>query len=336
MISFEWPLMSLLLLVPFLVWALARLRTNDNEELPIRYPYLSIIEGSYGTSGKTKHSLFSLFQFFLYLIWALIVVSLMRPQYIDQLTQTKSQGYDIILAVDLSGSMRALDFSNENQRLNRLDVAKIVVGKFVQDRANDRVGLVLFGDFAYQYAPLTFDTIAVSKMLNDTFIGMAGDGTSIGDAIGLSVRALRDKPERSRVIILLTDGEDTASSVPPLQAAKLAKNYNIKIYTVGIGSKGHVPFPDRFGNISMVQTSIDEQLLNDIAELTQGLYYRATNLDALKDVYNEIDKLEPSESISKRYLKKTPLYIYPLLVAAILFLLLSVVPFIKPLMMREV
>ena len=270
MISFAWPWMSLLLLVPLFVWGFKRVKAEESQELTIRYPYLSIIESAYGKQSKDKQYRFSFFQFFLYLIWALIVIALMRPQYIDQLTQTKSQGYDIILAVDLSGSMKALDFSNEDQRLNRLDVAKIVVSKFVQDRANDRVGLVLFGDFAYQYAPLTFDTIAVSEMLNDTFIGMAGDGTAIGDALGLSVRALRDKPERSRVIILLTDGEDTASSVPPLQAAKLARNYNIKIYTIGIGSKGSVPYPNRFGNISMVKTSIDEQLLNEVAELTKG------------------------------------------------------------------
>src|SRR5205823_10817598 len=132
-------------------------------------------------------------------------------------------------------SMQAVDFSTSSRRMSRLDATKEVVGQFVLGRKGDRVGLVTFGEYAYLHVPLTLDTLSVSKMLNDTVSGMAGNATAIGDAIGLSVRTLRERPEGSRVLVLLTDGEDNSSSIPPLEAAKLAKGYGIRIYTIGVG-----------------------------------------------------------------------------------------------------
>lgn len=229
-----------------------------------------------------------------------------------------------MLAVDISGSMQAVDFSTPLKVISRLDVTKDVVGKFVKGRQGDRVGLITFGESAYLHVPLTLDTIAVSKMLNDTVSGMAGNATAIGDAIGLSVRTLRERPEGSRVLVLLTDGEDNSSSIPPLEAAKLAKQYGIRIYTIGIGKNGAVPFPTQHGGYGMAEVRMDEDLLRQIAEVTDGQFFRATDQKALESIYSKIDELEKSESNQTIYLIREPLYYYPLWLAMALLLLLSV------------
>ena len=327
MFSFQWPWMGLLLLLPFVVRLFAPAIKNSAVLPSLRFPHLAILESAFESfrphdSGKTGR----LFLILLSLLWIFLVGALMRPQYVDKLTQVESKGYDIMLAVDLSGSMRALDFSTRTQTVNRLDVAKQVVSDFVKDRTNDRIGLVLFGDFAYQYAPLTLDTVSVAQMLNETVISMAGDGTAIGDAIGLAVKGLRDRPETSRIIILLTDGEDTASSIPPIQAAKLAKDYGIKIYTIGIGTKGRVPFPGPMGRIVWGQTNLDEDLLRTISESTGGSYFHAADVNALREIYDRIDTLEKSKVESRQYMVRTPLYRYPLGGALALLLLISLIP----------
>lgn len=330
MFSFAWPWMGLLLALPLLVrWLLPA--STRHQALPVlRFPHLERLKAAYagfkahGASGRLFLFMFSLF-------WLLTVLALMRPQIVDQMTEVENEGYDIMLAVDLSGSMRALDFSRGDKRVNRLDVAKVVVGDFVRARQADRVGLILFGDFAYQYAPLTYDTQAVSKMLNDTVISMAGDGTAIGDAVGLAVKSMRERPESSRLVILLTDGEDNASSISPMQAAQLARDYGIRIYTIGIGSKGQVPFPDQFGRVVMVEMSLDEELLRAMAELTGGAYFAATDSDALERVYEQINRLEKSKAETRQYLIRTPLYRYPLGAALALLLLIALWPLMRQL-----
>ena len=207
-----------------------------------------------------------------------------------------------MLAVDISASMQAIDFSTKTKRVSRLDATKEVVNKFVLGRQGDRVGLVTFGESAYLHVPLTLDTLSVSKMLNDTVSGMAGNATAIGDAIGLSVRTLRDRPEGSRVLILLTDGEDNASSIPPLEAAKIAKQYGIRIYTIGVGKNGSVPFPNGFGGYQMATVPIDEKLLKEIAMMTGGQYHLATDKQTLASIYNKINELEKTESNQNVYL----------------------------------
>lgn len=326
MFTFEWPWLGLLVLLPLVVRLLLP-AVKRKVYLPVlRFPHLEELKNSFAAFLPKDAGASRLFVILLSLLWICLVLALMRPQIVNQLTEVENEGYDIMLAVDLSGSMRALDFSKNNERVNRLDVAKEVVGNFVEDRKDDRIGLVLFGDHAYQYAPLTQDTPAVSKMLDDTVISMAGDGTAIGDAIGLAVKGLRDRPEKSRIIILLTDGEDTASSIPPLQAAKLAREYGIKIYTIGIGSNGPVPYPDQYGRIVMVVTRLDEKLLREIADTTGGGYFRATDSNALEKVYEQINKLEKSKGEKRQYLIRTPLYRYPLGSALGLLALIALVP----------
>lgn len=325
-LHFEWPFMAALLALPVIVYFIFP-TVKRNANLPIlRFPHLDILRATFGGTAPSQKQSSKLFTILLALFWLCLTLALMRPQIVDQMTEVKNKGYDIMLAVDLSGSMRALDFSTTQQRINRLDVAKIVVGDFVKERKNDRIGLILFGDYAYQYAPLTFDTDSVAKMLDDTVISMAGDGTAIGDAIGLAVKSLRNRPEKSRIVILLTDGEDTASSIPPAQAAKLAKDYGIKIYTIGIGSTGRVPYPDQYGRIVMANMRFDDTLLKEIATTTGGSYFKATDPQALKKTYEKINALEKSKAETRQYLIRTPLYRYPLGTGVLCLMLIGLLP----------
>lgn len=247
----------------------------------------------------------------------------MQPERVDQFRQVKNAGHDVLLAVDISASMQALDFSTLGKNVNRLDVTKEVVGNFIKGRHGDRLGLILFGQHAYFHVPLTLDTAAVSRMLNDAVPGLAGNATAIGDAIGLGVRTLRDRPEGSRVMILLTDGADNSSSIPPLEAAKLAKQYGIRIYTIGIGQKGPVPYPTQFGGYGMVEVPMDEALLKSIANETGGQYFAASSQKMLASIYAKIDALEKSEANETEFLLRDPLYAYPLSLSLLIVLALT-------------
>jgi Ca-activated chloride channel family protein len=241
----------------------------------------------------------------------------MQPETLNQYTRVRNKGYDLMLAVDLSPSMQSLDLSRSGRVFNlsgqatRLDVVKDVVGKFIAGRQGDRVGLVLFGAKAYQHVPLTFDLESVVKMLDNTVVGEAGDSTAIGDAIGMAVSNLRDRPEHSRVIILLTDGGDNSSTLPPMQAAKLAAQYGIRIYTIGVGNN---------------PGEVDEELLKGIAGATEGKYFRATDKAALENIYNEINMLEKTEAETRSYMIHNPLYQVPLGIAMALLLLFAMMP----------
>ena len=328
-LHFEWPFMAALLVLPFLICFFTPAVKRRVNMPVLRFPHLDILRTTFGGYEPVQRQSNKFFTILLYMFWVFLTLALMRPQIVDQMTEVENQGYDIMLAVDLSGSMKALDFSTEDEMINRLDVAKVVVSDFVKERKNDRIGLVLFGDYAYQYAPLSFDTNSIAKMLGDTVISMAGDGTAIGDAIGLAVKSLRDRPEKSRIIILLTDGADTASSIPPEQAAKLAKDYGIKIYTIGIGSSGRVPYPDQYGRIVMAQMNLDDTLLKKIATITGGSYFKASDTQALKKVYEKINKLEKSKSETRQYLIRTALYRYPLGAGIICLILIILAPLLR-------
>lgn len=322
MFRFYWPWFALLIPLPFIFKFLFPSKEKDKSAPLIRFPNIHRLQTSFptflGTQTQSKlfFILFSLF-------WLALVITLMQPEKVDQFNVVKSKGYDLMLAVDISGSMQALDFSTQTKKVSRLDVAKEVVGKFVLGRQGDRVGLITFGENAYLHVPLTLDTFSVSRMLNDTVSGMAGNATAIGDAIGLGVRTLREQPEGSRVLIFLTDGEDNVSKIPPLEAAKLAKQYGIKIYTIGIGKNGSVPFPNNFGGYSMVEVSLDEKLLKEIADLTGGHYFLATDQKTFESIYSKINELEKTESNQTVYLIREPYYHYFLMLAMIFFLMIT-------------
>jgi Ca-activated chloride channel family protein len=332
MFAFEWPLLIVLLVVPlfirFLMPAKKALSSRGSPE--IAFPHLSSLRTAFAgvTSAKIEARKTSL-PWLLYAVWSLSVVALMRPQIIDQIASVKSEGRDLMLAVDLSGSMQSLDFSVNGERSSRLDVAKKVVKDFVMKRVGDRVGLIVFGEHAYLQSPLTLDRRAVTQMLDNNLPGMAGDSTAIGDAIGLAVKNLRSRPAQSKALILLTDGDDNASTLPPIQAAQLANQYGIRIYTVVIGKEGLVPFPDERGGLVMVESHVDTTLTREIARLTGGDFYRATDPTALAQIYNRIDSLQKSETDLPMTVIRKPLFQYPLGAALLLFALFWVVTYTK-------
>ncbi len=328
MFIFYWPWLGLLLFLPLLIQRLlpAGKKADADTTPELLFPALEKLEAAFPAFKASPKQSRTGFLVLLSCIWVLLVLAVMRPQMADQYTHIQNEGYDLMLAVDISGSMRALDFSTEKNVISRLDVTKDVVSKFVRERLGDRVGLILFGEQAYLHVPLTLDTVSVSLMLNNAVSGMAGDATSIGDAIGLAVRNLRERPEGSRVIILLTDGEDTASAVPPLEAAKLAKQYGIRIYTIGVGQDGPAPYPDDLRGVIMAELPMDEELLKDIARETDGEYFLATDTDSLESIYDTINTLEKTESDVREYLIRQPLYRYPLGMACALFLILCLAP----------
>jgi len=204
-------------------------------------------------------------------------------------------------------------------------VIKGVIGKFIDARAGDRIGLVVFGSQAFVLSPMTLDLEAVHKLVEAIVARMAGDGTAIGDAIGLGVKKLRERPEGSRILILVTDGENTEGSLPPLLAAKLAAHEGIRIYTIGVGSKGLVPFMEN-GRMTQVKMEIDEDLLRKVAAATGGAYFRATDTGALEQIYRQIDTLEKTEAESRSVMIPHSLYRWPLGVALLALLLLGLFP----------
>ena len=330
MFSFAWPWMVVLLGLPILVRAVApRAKMEKMPAVPeLSFPYIERLKASFSRQRQREKS-GRVYIYVLCLLWLSLTGALMRPQLVDQFTQLRDSGYDLMLAVDLSGSMRALDYTKNGEQVSRLDIVKSVVSDFIGRRQGDRVGLILFGSRAYLHVPLTLDTSSVRKMLNNTMVGEAGDTTAIGDAIGLAVRNLRDRPEKSRVIILLTDGGDNASTIPPLEAAKLAQQYGIRIYTIGVGRQGLVPIPDENGMVSMVEFDVDEGLLRNIAEMTGGNYFRADDTEKLQKIYSQINKLEKSQAETRSYVIRKPLYRYPLAGSLAFLLLLSLLPVLR-------
>lgn len=325
MFHFHAPWLALLFPLPLLLrWLLPALsKVKRDEAAEIRFPAIDRLKGVFPASHENKkRSIFS-FLSLLFLSWILLIAALMQPEKVDQFRQVKNKGYDLMLAVDISTSMQALDFSTPDKMISRLDVTKEAVGNFIKGRQGDRLGLILFGQNAYLHVPLTLDTTSVNRMLNDAVPGMAGNVTAIGDAIGMGVRTLRERPSGSRVLILLTDGEDNASSIPPLEAAKLAKQYGVRIYTIGIGKKGLVPFPNQYGGYGMGEVSMDEDLLKAIAKETGGQYFLATNKKMLTSIYATIDELEKSEANETLFLIREPLYQYPLSLSLLVLLALT-------------
>lgn len=260
----------------------------------------------------------------------LIVVALARPRQPLEEAMVETEGIDIVMAIDASGSMLAEDFKIGNQRENRLDVVKKVAEEFIEERKTDRIGIVAFAARAYTVCPLTLDHQWLIKNLERIKIGSIEDGTAIGSAISSSLNRLKDTEAKSKIIILLTDGVNNAGKISPLTAAQVAKALGIKIYTIGVGSKGLVPYPvqdlwDRtvYQN---VQIDIDEAILKKIADETDGKYYRATDTESLREIYKEIDSLEKitiEETGFYEYKELFPNFLIPGLLIIIMVIILS-------------
>jgi Ca-activated chloride channel family protein len=238
------------------------------------------------------------------LILAALIFIIARPQLGKSFTENKHKGLDILFAIDTSESMSALDLTLNAQTVDRLTALKSILKSFVLKRDKDRLGIIVFGEEAFTQSPLTLDHGAVLTMIDNLHIGMVGKATAIGSAIALSVKRLKDLEAKSKILILMTDGQNTAGDIDPLTAVELAKSYDIKVYTVGIGREGEVPIKVQTpqGPIMVKQkTMIDEELLIDLAESTGGQYYRAQTSADLKKIYENIDKLEKTEIKVKKY-----------------------------------
>ena len=262
------------------------------------------------------------------IVLTLFMVALSGPRFVLEETVHKSEGIDIVLAIDSSGSMAAEDFQINGRRLNRLAVVKDVVKEFVGQRPNDRMGLVAFGGRAYTVCPLTTDHNWLIENLERIELGLIEDGTAIGSAIASSVGRLKDSTAKSKVIILLTDGLNNAGKVSPLSAAKAAQALNIKIYTIGAGTKGYAPFPitDFFGRkvYQNVLIDIDEETMKEIAKMTAGQYFRATDTESLRRIYQEIDTLEKTKIEQVGYKEYKELFVWVLALALVILLLQGV------------
>lgn len=241
----------------------------------------------------------------------LCVLALARPQAGEKETEIITEGIDIMLCLDTSGSMQALDFQLEGERANRLAVVKKVVEDFIKKRKDDRIGMVVFGGEAFTQCPLTMDYGVLLSFLKRLEIGMAGDSTAIGSALATSVKRLKDVPGKSKVVILLTDGRNNAGKISPLTAAEIAETYNIKVYTIGVGVEGESPFlmETFFGPKYVYQkVDLDEKTLREIAETTDGEYFRAASTASLEQVYDRIDQMEKTEAKIKEYTEYEELF----------------------------
>jgi Ca-activated chloride channel family protein len=257
----------------------------------------------------------------------LFIIAFARPQEGSKRTEILSQGVDIILAIDTSGSMQALDFKKNDNQVTRLSVVKDVVAEFVKHREMDRMGMVVFGANAFTQCPLTLDQSILLSFIDKLKIGMAGDATAIGSAIGISSKRLKDLKSKSKIIILLTDGRNNSGAISPIQAAEIAKSLGIKIYTIGVGKRGKAPFlvDSIFGKRLIYQdVDIDEKVLNKISKMTEGKYFRATDLKSLKNIYKQIDLLEKSEVKILDHSKYKELFHY-FLIPGLFLLLIEII-----------
>jgi len=250
---------------------------------------------------------------------ALLILGLTRPQFGQGKSEVQASGVDIMLAVDVSGSMEALDFKLDGQPANRLDVVKSVVAKFVEARPNDRIGIVAFAGGPYLVSPLTLDHDWLKQNLERLQIGIIEDGTAIGSGLATSVNRLRDQPSKSKIVVLLTDGQNNAGKVLPATAAEAARAMGVKVYTIAAGAEGEAPMPvkDQFGRkqVVMAKVDVDEDTLKKIADETGGKFFRATDTDSLKDIYREIDRMEKTTHTVKKFEQYRELFAFAVIPA---------------------
>ena len=307
------PLLLLLLaLVPVL---LHLLRLRDREPA-VRFPTLGPLRIAAPVSAARRRGLLTLLRL---ATLGLLIFAIARPQAGTAESQIRREGVDVVLAVDVSGSMLAEDFKLDDERTNRLEAVKTVVHDFVAARPTDRIGLVLFAARAYTQCPLTLDHGWLLTNLDRAEIGMIEDGTAIGSGLASATNRLRASKAKSRFVILLTDGVNNAGRVTPQTAADAAKALGIRVYTIGAGTRGMAPYPaqDMFGNkvYRPVQVDIDEDTLTKIAETTGGRYFRATDTDSLREIYAEIDRSEKTVFEAPQFYDYRELYVWLLLPA---------------------
>ncbi len=307
MIEFAWPWFFYALPLPLLALILPRAVRQEAALRTPNYRALSTLSADARIASKKW-----LQRWAALLMWLAIVLAGSQPKWVGEPISLPSSGRDLLLAVDISGSMGTEDMMLSNTMVPRLTAVKQVVGEFVERRKGDRLGLILFGSQAYLQAPLTFDRNTINTLLMETPLGIAGGKTAIGDAIGLAVKRLSKRPAENRVLILLTDGVNNIGEVAPLQAAKLAAQEGITIYTIGFGADQMSVSGLLFNRTINPSAELDTQTLTEIAELTGGLYQRARSTDELAQIYAALDELEPIEVDQETYRPEKSLFFWPL------------------------
>ncbi len=300
----------LFLLIPAIAWYVLKNKTNRAGMK------ISALEDLISVPHTYKHYLQHIIFGFRVLAVALLIIALARPQSVDKWEDISTEGIDIVMSLDISSSMLARDFKPD-----RLEASKELATEFISGRSDDRMGLVVFSGESFTQCPLTTDHAVVINMMRDIQTGMIEDGTAIGMGLATAINRLKDSKAKSKVIILMTDGVNNMGEIAPVTAAEIAQSFNIRVYTIGVGSRGMAPYPVQtpYGRqYRNMKVEIDEEVLKDIAEITDGKYFRATDNNQLKQIYQEIDKLEKSKIDVKEFRKKSEEYLLFVIIAGVL------------------
>ena len=300
----------LFLLIPAIGWYVLKNKTNRASMK------ISALDGFYHVSHTYKHYLQHIIFGFRILAVVFLIIALARPQSVDKWEDISTEGIDIVISLDISSSMLARDFKPD-----RLEASKELATEFISGRSDDRLGLVVFSGESFTQCPLTTDHAVVINMMRDIQTGMIEDGTAIGMGLATAINRLKDSKAKSKVIILMTDGVNNMGEIAPVTAAEIAQSFNIRVYTIGVGSRGMAPYPvqTQYGRqYRSMKVEIDEEVLKDIAETTDGKYFRATDNNQLKQIYQEIDKLEKSIIDVKEFRKKSEEYLPFVIIAGVL------------------
>lgn len=326
MITFAWPWVFLLLPLPLLARWLLR-PANPETTAALQLPFYAELADD--AAMQRRHRVPHSKAMPAWSVWLLLLLAAAHPQWLGEPVSLPLAGRDLMLAVDVSGSMQQEDYALNGRPVNRLDMVKAVAGRFVERRTGDRLGLILFGSRAYLQTPLTHDRRTVNTMLQEAVIGLAGRETAIGDAIALAIKRLREQPQDNRVLIILTDGSNTAGNIAPLEAAGIARQVGVRIYAIGIGG-GTVGVRTPFGTLAQPGTDLDPVTLQSIAVTTGGRYFQATDTQQLERVYDELDRLEPSVRDKRTFRPMQSLFVWPAGLALLISAAAIAVAFVRP------
>ncbi|MEY6431765.1 VWA domain-containing protein [Thioalkalicoccus limnaeus] len=338
MFEFHWPWAAVLAPLPWLLRiASRRFRAVspatpppaplEEQRVTLRHPRLADLSRTYQARTPGRPLASRLYPVLLGLLWLALVLVLMRPQWLESHTEVSRPGYDLMLSVDASHSMNAIDFSIDERQVTRMAVVKGVMGRFIEQREGDRIGLIVFGTQAFLLSPLSLDRAAVRLILDGIEPSIAGPATALGDGIALGVRALRDRPEGSRVMIVIADGDNNAGQFSPGEAASLAQHEGVRVYVIGVGTVAEqIPIIEGGRLRYRDDLAMDETVLKRIVETTGGAYFRATDTAGLEAISREIDRLEKTQAEARTVLLPRPLYRWPLGVALLILLVLGLFP----------
>jgi len=315
MLDFDWGWILLLLPLPLLLRTL--LPAANRDDIAIAVPLLNRYQFNEKSLEKSSGRLAKLCS---WLFWICLLMAASRPYWLAEPISRTVTGRDLMLAVDISGSMSEVDMTIGSKTASRIEVLKLVVGNFIGRRDGDRLGLILFGTNAYTYVPLTFDLDTLKQLLADVSTGLAGRHTAIGDAIGLAVKSMREQNTEHKVLVLITDGSNTAGFENPILAAQIARQQGLTIYTIGVGTDAQ-SLSQTYGIQNIPPgVALNERVLSNIAEVTGGEYFRATNTSKLNNIYLQLDKLEPVEHEYQSHRPRNELFVLPLSAAILVML----------------